>query len=222
MVQQVAEPTTSTPPPRRMSYEAWLNWDPGYDVRSEWVDGEVIEFMPTTLRHGLTAGFLYQLVSAYVDFRRLGVVLIDSIEMRMGLARRVPDILFVSNAKRHLLTNQRLSGPADLVIEIVSDDSVERDGKHKFAEYAAAGVPEYWQVDSREGYEDARFYHLIAGEYHQVFPDPASRYHFSTADGFWFRPAWLWQEPLPNALRCLAEIAPDALRAAISPDHHQG
>jgi hypothetical protein len=35
-------------------------------------------------------------------------------------------------------------------------------------------------------------------------------------DGFWLRPEWLLDDPLPTAMRCLAAIAPDALRAALS------
>ena len=48
-------------------------------------------------------------------------------------------------AREHLerLTEARLSGPADLVVEVVSDDSVARDRADKFYEYQAAGITEY-------------------------------------------------------------------------------
>jgi Uma2 family endonuclease len=36
---------------------------------------------------------------------------------------------------------------ADLVVEIVSPDDPERDTKIKRADYAEAGIPEYWIVD---------------------------------------------------------------------------
>lgn len=40
-----------------------------------------------------------------------------------------------------------LDGPADLVVGIVSPDSVGRDRGEKFYEYAQGGVPEYWLID---------------------------------------------------------------------------
>ena len=40
---------------------------------------------------------------------------------------------------------------ADLVVEIVSPDDVERDTVIKRADYAAAGIPEYWIVHPAEG-----------------------------------------------------------------------
>lgn len=36
---------------------------------------------------------------------------------------------------------------ADLVVEVVSEDDPERDTKVKRADYASAGIPEYWIVN---------------------------------------------------------------------------
>ncbi|MEA2599157.1 MAG: hypothetical protein QOF89_149 [Acidobacteriota bacterium] len=48
-----------------------------------------------------------------------------------------------------------LEGPADLVVEIVSDSSVKKDTSRLPPLYAQAGVPELWLVDARG--EDLRF-----------------------------------------------------------------
>lgn len=42
-----------------------------------------------------------------------------------------------------------IEGPPDLVVEVVSDSSVEKDSQRLFQAYAAAGIPEYWLVDAR-------------------------------------------------------------------------
>lgn len=42
-----------------------------------------------------------------------------------------------------------IDGSPDLVVEIVSDDSVTKDTKRLFDAYFAAGVREYWIVDAR-------------------------------------------------------------------------
>ena len=58
-----------------------------------------------------------------------------------------PDLLFVSNARSGQLRKNHLEGPPDMLVEIVSPESVDRDWNEKPAEYEAAGVPEYWIVD---------------------------------------------------------------------------
>lgn len=65
---------------------------------------------------------------------------------------REPDILFVKTENKHFLEEQRLAGVADLVIEVVSPESIKRDNEDKFVEYEAAGIREYWIIDSRPDY----------------------------------------------------------------------
>ena len=197
-----------------MSYEAWLTWDAA-GAKSEWVDGEVIVFMPTTLDHGDLVSFLSTLLTAYVRFVDLGRVVTDSVEMHLASRSRVPDIFYVSTDRIAHLSRTRLDGPADLVAEIVSADSVERDYAEKLAEYAAAGVPEYWVIDGRGAARPRRpeFYHLVDGVYRPIPLAADGRLWSTVVEGFWLRPEWLTQEPLPDALDCLFEIAPAILAA---------
>jgi Uma2 family endonuclease len=199
----------------RMTYEEWLAWAGGHEGKSEWVDGEVIVFSPTSQLHGQIVFFLATLLMQYVQFRRLGEVLGGSFEMRLERAGRVPDLLFVAREHLDRLTSTRLHGPADLVVEVVSEDSVARDRVEKLAEYAAAGVPEYWLVDARPDRRCAEFFRLIDGAYRSVMADADGRYQSPVVAGFWLRPAWLEQDPLPDALDCLFEIEPEVLRAAL-------
>ena len=216
MARQVTAPQTAGEQRLRMSYDEWRAWAQAAEVKSEWVAGEVIVHMSTTIRHALVSSFVATLLKLFVEFHRLGQVLIETVEMRLDDRSRVPDILFVANDHLDRLTETRLLGPADLVVEFVSDDSVERDREEKFREYAAAGVPEYWLCDARPGQRRADFFRLVDGGYQAVLPDVDGRYHSLVVPGFWFRPDWLWQAPLPNALACLAAIAPDAVRAALT------
>lgn len=201
-----------------MGYEEWLAWAGDAEFKSEWVDGEAIVFMSTKVLHARLSEFLLTLLSQYVRWRRLGEVLAETIEMRIGPVARVPDILFVADRHAARVTERRLEGPADLVVEFVSADSVERDRVEKFREYEAAGVAEYWLVDARPGPTagQADFFRLIEGAYRPVAVEADGRAHSATVPGFWLRPEWLRQEPLPNPLACLAEIAPAAIREALS------
>jgi Uma2 family endonuclease len=197
-----------------MSYEEFLT-SMDEDIHAEWVDGEAIIFMPPKTIHQLIAGFLYQLLAAYADMFGLGTVITAPFEMRIlpGHSSREPDILFIARDNLGRLMPERLEGPADLVIELISDSSVARDRDEKFYEYQQGGVGEYWIIDPRPGKQRVDCYRLTPqGKYQAVLPDDGGRYHSAALPGFWLHPDWLWQEPLPAPLRALAAIAPQALR----------
>jgi Uma2 family endonuclease len=59
---------------------------------------------------------------------------------------REPDVLVLRNAQDPRNQHTYWLG-ADLVIEIVSPDDPERDTVEKVADYAEAGIPEYWIVN---------------------------------------------------------------------------
>jgi Uma2 family endonuclease len=202
----------------KMSYDEYLAWE-DEGAHGEWVNGEVIVFMPPTLLHQRLSGLLGTLLSTYARHLNLGLVLAAPVEMQLfpGRSSREPDLLFVAREHLDRLTPERLVGPADLVVEIVSDSSVGRDRGDKFYEYQEAGVPEYLIIDPRPGKQRVDFFRLTAeGTYLAILPDAAGRYHSLVLPGFWFDPEWLWQDPLPNALTVLGMIAPEALRGALT------
>jgi Uma2 family endonuclease len=189
-----------------MSFEDWLRLDYEGGL-SEWVDGEARLYMSVTFEHQAVVDFLNRLLGLFVEIRRLGVVLSAPYAMASvaGGRGREPDLMFV--AARHLarLQSDYLHGPPDLVVEVVSDDSVARDNAEKSAEYAAAGVGEYWVIDSRPGHEGAAFFVLQGDAFHRVEPGEDGIYRSTVVDGFWLRVEWLWESPQPAA-RALGEI----------------
>jgi len=200
-----------------MSYDAFLAWAVE-DIHAEWADGEVTVFMPPTDKHQAVVGFLYMLISLFSNLGQLGSVRIAPLEMRArpdGPARE-PDILFVAQEHQERLTPERVVGPADLIVEIVSKSSLVRDRIEKFYEYQEMGVREYWIIDPRPGKERVDLYWLTPeNRFQAIVPDAEGRYHAQVLPGFWLRQDWLWQEPLPDPLAILAEIrglAPEALQ----------
>ena len=59
-----------------------------------------------------------------------------------------PDLLFVSNERDHIITSANIQGAPDLVVEILSPSTAERDRTFKRTLYARHGVNEYWMVDT--------------------------------------------------------------------------
>jgi Uma2 family endonuclease len=202
------EQSKITPLRMQMSYEDYLTWAGEHQRLTEWVEGEVIVHMPASELHQAVKIFLATLLNLFVNLSRLGRVLDAPFEMRLERSAREPDILFVAEANLTQLTDKRLMGPADLVVEIVSDDSVGRDRDDKFYEYEAARIPEYWIIDPRPNRRRAYFYQLDPqGQYQQIAVGAEGVYRSQQLPGFWLKPAWLWQETLPDPLATFAEIA---------------
>jgi Uma2 family endonuclease len=117
----------------------------------EFSDG-VVEVlpMPTDLHQRIVA-FLYRALFAFVSAHDLGAVRFAALRVRLWEGKfREPDVLFLEAAHAARLGDEFWDG-ADLVMEVVSKDDPARDRDLKRAEYARAGIPEYWIVDPLEG-----------------------------------------------------------------------
>jgi Uma2 family endonuclease len=194
-------------PTQKMTFEEFLAWC-NEDTWAEWVDGEVIMLSPASSKHQDIRGLLELVLRAYSESRDLGKVLAAPFLMRLpeALKRgREPDILFV--AKKHLsrLKPTYLAGPADLVVEITSPESILRDRGEKFAEYELGGVREYWLIDPEA--KRADFYGLDSeGRYARRRPDAQGIYHSEVVEGFGLKVDWLWPEPLPPLIQIQREL----------------
>jgi Uma2 family endonuclease len=186
-----------------MPYEQFLAWA-NEDTLAEWVNGEVIMTSPASWRHQEIVFFLASVTRTFVEQHNLGAVLIAPFQMKLEQGRE-PDILFVAKSHLGRLKETYLDGPADVVVEIVSAESIDRDRGAKFLEYEAGGVPEYWLFDPLRKWVE--FYHLgKEGRYTLAFSGQTGVYHSLMIPGFWLRIEWLWQKPLPEVTRISWEI----------------
>ena len=58
-----------------------------------------------------------------------------------------PDVLFVRQERLDIVTDANVQGAPDIVVEILSPDTRDRDLTVKARLYARFGVPEYWVID---------------------------------------------------------------------------
>lgn len=198
-----------------MSYEAYLAeaWD---NRRAEWVEGEVIVHMPPRYEHQSVAAFLLRLLAEYAALFDLGVVQGAPFEVRLwpGGPSREPDLFFLRKENLGRLIATRLEGPPDLVVEVISPDSVRRDRQEKHREYARAGVGEYWIIDPRPGRRRADFYRLDAGGQYELVATEDDETVVSTAlPGFVLRTAWMWVDPQPDVISLLYAMSPETAAA---------
>jgi len=180
---------------KKISYEEFLELC-DEDTLAEWVDGEIIMASPASLLHQERVGFLWEILNKYVKYRNLGKVIFAPFQMRLPYSGREPDIIFIKSSHLDRLKETFLEGPADMAVEIISKDSISRDRGNKFIEYESAGITEYWLIDPIR--KQAEFYRLGDDKcYHFASLDAEGKYHSEVIQGFWLKPSWLWQEPLP-------------------------
>ena len=117
--------------------------------RVEFTDGRVEELPLPTFAHQAILAFLYRLFHGHL-LARGGVVVFSGLRMRIREGKfREPDLLLLRDRSDPRCQNRYWLG-ADLVAEVVSPDDPDRDLVEKRADYAEAGIPEYWIVDPRD------------------------------------------------------------------------
>jgi Uma2 family endonuclease len=135
----------------------------------EFTDG-TIEVLPMpTDRHQVISRFLLFALFTFIQHTG-GMVLYAPLRIQIREGKfREPDLLLVRDANDPRRQNRYWLG-ADLVVEIVSPDDPERDTKIKRAEYAKAGILEYWIVNPED--DTITVLTLDGGSYreHGVFP----------------------------------------------------
>ena len=119
------------------------------DERWELIDGELYRVAAgASTRHQLVSGTLEDLIKDSVRPSGAGWVLHAPYDVILSDANTVePDILFVSAARRSIITERACEGAPDLVVEVLSPSNSRRDLEVKRELYARFGVPEYLIVD---------------------------------------------------------------------------
>ena len=115
----------------------------------EFADGCIEELPVPTDSHQSVLLFLYRLFDERVRGDG-GLALVAPLRLRIREGRfREPDLMLLRDASDPRRQDRYWLG-ADLVVEVVSPDDPHRDYGEKRADYAEAGIPEYWIVDPRD------------------------------------------------------------------------
>ncbi|MCG8584729.1 MAG: Uma2 family endonuclease [Pirellulales bacterium] len=194
-----------TMPPRKMTEEEFVAWA-DRDVRAEWVEGRVVMMSPANREHAKLNMWLARVLGEFIDANDLGELMGPEYTVRLAAerSRRVPDLLFVVKARLELMTTNHVEGAPDLIVEIVSPDSVSRDWREKYLEYEQAGVREYWVIDPMQRL--AEFYVLGEdGKYGMIEPMDG-KITSSVLLGFWIKVEWLWPDTRPKVRDALRQI----------------
>jgi len=177
--------------------------------RIDFLAGDVeVDLSPEELlSHGLVKGAIYAGLYNFLSESGTGEVFTDSARYTSdsaGLSAE-PDVVVIlfksldaGKVRYRSMGSQadrltEIEGAADLVVEVVSDNSVTKDKKRLPALYAQAGVAELWLVDARGSDLQLKAFSLREGSYVLVEPD---------AEG------WIWSDRLRHFFRLTRRVTP--------------
>ncbi|MDZ4769744.1 MAG: Uma2 family endonuclease [Chloroflexota bacterium] len=186
--------------PTHVSEEEYLRvWaEQGY----EWVNGEMNKVSAGNLTHYGVVDYLNTLLKIYLELNPIGSLVGEPIILKFAETGRYrePDLMVVLKANSvGVLTHTAVIGAADICIEVVSPESVERDYATKLLEYEKAGVQEYWIIDPDR--ERAIFNQRDTdGHFSMIQPDAEARYRTPLLPGFFLSVPVLWTDPLPRMI----------------------
>ena len=134
-------------PAFKFTYEDYRTAPP--DKRYELLDGDLLVNPAPNLKHQDIESRLGSRLARFIEARGLGKFYFAPCDVVLSDTDVVqPDLLFVSLARAHLLIGgDNVRGAPDLVVEILSPGTADRDRGYKRALYAKHGVKEYWLVD---------------------------------------------------------------------------
>jgi len=116
----------------------------------ELIDGEPVMGAMPSPQHQRIATKLGSALDNFVSSNKLGVVLSSPVDVYISETIVLqPDITFLSNDRQHIDDGTKYNGVPDLVIEILSDATEDKDRTFKFREYARGGATEYWIVSPK-------------------------------------------------------------------------
>jgi Uma2 family endonuclease len=130
----------------------------------ELLDGEIVKKKAPRPRHQRITRDLTIKLHLFAIEHKLGEVLPSPIDVFLDDTNSPqPDLVFISNEKSSLVTDDGVMGVPDLIVEVISPSSIYRDRVTKKALFEQFGVQEYWIVDPADNFIE--IYALTDGHY---------------------------------------------------------
>jgi len=131
----------------KFTYQDYKSLPESETKRYELMEGELIMVPSPNFKHQSISRNLEFILHRFIQKKNLGTIIDAPFDVHLGEDVVQPDIFFISNKNSNIITEEEIRGAPDLVIEILSPATAERDQIYKRTLYARSGVQEYWIVD---------------------------------------------------------------------------
>lgn len=118
--------------------------------RAELIDGIIYDMASPASYHQIVSSEIWRQLTEYVRKKnRSCLPLIAPLDVQLDCDNRTmvqPDVLVVCDRKK--IRKRCVCGAPDLVVEVLSESTKNKDMTIKLGKYRNAGVREYWMVDA--------------------------------------------------------------------------
>ncbi len=124
-----------------------IPWEPG--CRLEVLEGSLVREPSPSVKHQLVVVMLYRQLADFFDgFDPRGELFVAPLDVTLSEANVVqPDLLYISGGRREIILEERIDGPCDLAVEVMSPANRRKDRLQKMEIYRREGIPHYWLAD---------------------------------------------------------------------------
>jgi Uma2 family endonuclease len=132
------------------TYEDYLQL-PDNGKRYEIIDGELYMSPAPTTGHQRIVGRFHLAIGNFLEENPIGEVFFaptDVILSEIDILQ--PDVVFISKEKFERLARENIQGAPDLMIEVLSPGTENRDRTIKLKAYSKFGVQEYWMASEKK------------------------------------------------------------------------
>ena len=140
---------------KKVSYEEFMEINEKSTLRMELINGEIYLLPSPNIVHQEILGRLYLLFNRYFKDKKCRVFLapfdVHLNKKDMNTPDVVqPDLLVACDLENNVTEKGRYMGTPDLVVEILSDSTRNKDMIDKLNSYMLSRVKEYWVVDPKQ------------------------------------------------------------------------
>ena len=120
------------------------------DKRHELIEGDLLMAPAPTILHETVRMNIVRRLFDVLEKKIVGKIFLAPCDVVLSEEDVVqPDIFFISRAREGIITEKNIQGAPNLVVEIISPGTEERDRIVKRKLYYKYGVQEYWIVDPK-------------------------------------------------------------------------
>ena len=140
---------------KKVSYEEFMEISEKSTLRMELINGEIYLLPSPNIGHQEILGRLYLLFTEYFKDKKCRVFLapfdvhLKKKDMKTPDVVQ-PDLLVACDLENNVTEEGRYMGTPDLVVEILSDSTRNKDMIDKLNSYMLSRVKEYWVVDPKQ------------------------------------------------------------------------
>jgi Uma2 family endonuclease len=116
--------------------------------RYQLIDGELIPMATPEIFHQDILRNLAFILLTYLRLHPIGKLLFAPVAVMLTEINAFePDLIFISNERKSIITKRGIDGAPDFIVEILSPSTARYDKGIKRSIYARTGVVELWLID---------------------------------------------------------------------------